>query len=338
VQEDNKIVFEPGSVEITEAAGEILDRIAEILPDCLHVPMEIGGHTDSQGREEMNLGLSQSRADAVLNGLLARGVLVSNLTARGYGETRPIADNDTEEGRERNRRIEFRLQDEVDARDAAEAEAEAEAARLPKPSAFARSKTRRFGRARRHRRTTQTRSNRRMDRLQFIIAIAVILFVAFGLGWLAHWLVARFSRVSSADLGEMEALARALHDAEETRDQAIAYLQSRETELTGQLSQTEAELRAAMEGLREARAENEELRSYIEQLDPAAGVTTSATARPRPRTGRDPCRAICRDLLLPERRAGLQVIHQEFRRGEGVGPVARRGGDHHDRIAGASRP
>jgi OOP family OmpA-OmpF porin len=99
--------------------GEILDRIAEILPDCLHVPMEIGGHTDSQGREEMNLGLSQSRADAVLNGLLARGVLVSNLTARGYGETRPIADNDTEEGRERNRRIEFRLQDDVDARDAA---------------------------------------------------------------------------------------------------------------------------------------------------------------------------------------------------------------------------
>jgi hypothetical protein len=63
VQEDAKIVFEPGSVEITEAAGEILDRIAEILPDCLHVPMEIGGHTDSQGREEMNLGLSQSRAD-----------------------------------------------------------------------------------------------------------------------------------------------------------------------------------------------------------------------------------------------------------------------------------
>jgi chromosome segregation ATPase len=106
-----------------------------------------------------------------------------------------------------------------------------------------------------------------MDRLQFIIAIAIILFVAFGLGWLAHWLVARFSRVSHADLGEMEALARALHDAEETRDQAIAYLQSRETELTSQLSQTEAELRAAMEGLREARAEAEELRTYIGQIE-----------------------------------------------------------------------
>jgi OOP family OmpA-OmpF porin len=129
VQDDNKIVFEPGSVEITEAAGEILDRIAEILPDCLHVPMEIGGHTDSQGREEMNLGLSQSRADAVLNGLLARGVLVTNLTARGYGETRPIADNSEEEGRERNRRIEFRLQNEVDDRDAIEAQAQLDAAR-----------------------------------------------------------------------------------------------------------------------------------------------------------------------------------------------------------------
>lgn len=130
VQDDDKIVFEPGSVEITEEAGAILDRIADILPDCLHVPMEIGGHTDDQGREDMNLGLSQRRADAVLNGLLARGVLVSNLTARGYGESRPIADNGNEQGRELNRRIEFRLQAEVDARDTAEAQAEAEAARL----------------------------------------------------------------------------------------------------------------------------------------------------------------------------------------------------------------
>jgi hypothetical protein len=104
-----------------------------------------------------------------------------------------------------------------------------------------------------------------MNRLEFIIAIAVILFVAFVLGWLAHWLLTRFSQVSSADLNEMEALAKALHDAEETRDQAIAYLQQREAELTGQLSQTEAELRAAMDGLREARHETEELRGYIER-------------------------------------------------------------------------
>jgi prophage endopeptidase len=104
-----------------------------------------------------------------------------------------------------------------------------------------------------------------VNRIEFVVAIAIILFVAFVLGWLAHWLIARFNQVSSADLNEMEALAKALHDAEETRDQAIAYLQQREAELTGQLSQTEAELRAAMDGLREARHETEELRVYIER-------------------------------------------------------------------------
>jgi len=104
-----------------------------------------------------------------------------------------------------------------------------------------------------------------VNRIEFIVAIAIILFVAFVLGWLAHWLIARFNQVSSADLNEMEALAKALHDAEETRDQAIVYLQQREAELTGQLSQTEAELRAAMDGLREARHETEELRVYIER-------------------------------------------------------------------------
>ena len=83
----------------------------------------------------MNLRLSQARADAVLNGLLARRVLTSNLTAQGYGETRPIAPNDTEEGRETNRRIEFLLASDVaerDAREAAEARAEL-LANAPRP-------------------------------------------------------------------------------------------------------------------------------------------------------------------------------------------------------------
>lgn len=111
IQAETKITFDPGSIEINSAAGEVLDRIAEVLPDCRHVRMEIGGHTDAQGREEMNLGLSEARATAVLTGLLARGVLVGNLSAQGYGESQPIADNDTDAGREQNRRIEFRLLD-----------------------------------------------------------------------------------------------------------------------------------------------------------------------------------------------------------------------------------
>ncbi len=105
----NKIVFEPSSAEISVDADRVIDQIADVVRLCDRVKMEIGGHTDSQGREIMNLNLSQARADAVLGALLARRVLTRNLTAKGYGEEIPIADNGTEEGREANRRIEFKL-------------------------------------------------------------------------------------------------------------------------------------------------------------------------------------------------------------------------------------
>jgi biopolymer transport protein ExbB/TolQ len=104
-----------------------------------------------------------------------------------------------------------------------------------------------------------------MNRTEFIVATAVILFLAFGLGWFANWLIHRFTRVTQADIGELDRLAQALHEAEETRDQAIIYLQQREAELTNQLSQTEAELRAAMDGLRDARREAAELRAQAER-------------------------------------------------------------------------
>ncbi|MCV6595445.1 MAG: OmpA family protein [Silicimonas sp.] len=104
-----KITFAPSSTEIEAAGVKTIDAISEILRDCKDVAIEIGGHTDSQGRESMNNQLSQARADAVLNAIMARRVLVSNLTAKGYGESQPIADNKTEAGRETNRRIEFRL-------------------------------------------------------------------------------------------------------------------------------------------------------------------------------------------------------------------------------------
>jgi OOP family OmpA-OmpF porin len=104
-----KISFAPGSADIDADAAATLDRIAGLMKNCSDYPMEVGGHTDSQGREEMNQQLSQSRAEAVLNALLERRVLTENLTARGYGESEPVGDNGTEEGREANRRIEFRL-------------------------------------------------------------------------------------------------------------------------------------------------------------------------------------------------------------------------------------
>ncbi len=109
IMAEAKITFAPGSSTIEAEARDTVDKIVDVMKDCAEVQMEIAGYTDSQGREEMNQALSQNRAQAVLNALLARRVLTSNLTAHGYGEADPIADNETDEGREANRRIEFRL-------------------------------------------------------------------------------------------------------------------------------------------------------------------------------------------------------------------------------------
>lgn len=106
-----------------------------------------------------------------------------------------------------------------------------------------------------------------MNNNEFIAATAIILFVAFCLGWFANWLVHRMSRVTQADIGELDKMAQALHDAEELRDQAITYVEQRESELANHIAQTEAELNAAMEGLRDARREAEELRAHIEDAN-----------------------------------------------------------------------
>lgn len=104
-----KINFEPGSATIDASALGTMDDIAAVLKRCGDIQLEIQGYTDSQGREEMNLALSQSRAESVLNELRARRVITGSFKAVGYGEGSPVADNDTEAGREANRRIEFRL-------------------------------------------------------------------------------------------------------------------------------------------------------------------------------------------------------------------------------------
>jgi len=104
-----KISFEPGSATVAGGSSLVLDHIASILEKCGPIRLEIQGHTDSQGREGMNQALSQSRAQSILNELRARRIRTSAFIAIGYGESQPIASNDSEEGREANRRIEFRL-------------------------------------------------------------------------------------------------------------------------------------------------------------------------------------------------------------------------------------
>tara|TARA_B110000977_G_scaffold183796_1_gene246771 strand:- start:1597 stop:3495 length:1899 start_codon:yes stop_codon:yes gene_type:complete len=104
-----KINFEPGSATIDASALGTMDDIAAVLKRCGDLNLEIQGYTDSQGGSDMNLALSQSRAESVLNELRARRVVTNSFKAIGYGEASPVADNGTEAGREANRRIEFRL-------------------------------------------------------------------------------------------------------------------------------------------------------------------------------------------------------------------------------------
>ena len=131
-QSDSKILFESGSGTLDKSAGPILDQIAEILKACGGIRLQIQGHTDSQGRESMNQALSQNRAQSVLAALRERRVLTGNFEAVGFGETQPIADNETAEGREANRRIEFVIlekeeSEEAEAEETGDAETETEA-------------------------------------------------------------------------------------------------------------------------------------------------------------------------------------------------------------------
>jgi len=98
---------------------------------------------------------------------------------------------------------------------------------------------------------------------ELVLVIGALLFAAFCLGFVTHWLVNRLSHVSADDLGEMDRMAEALHAAEESRDTALAQQRATETRLRAQLAQNEAELRAAMEGLRAAREEAEALRREL---------------------------------------------------------------------------
>jgi OOP family OmpA-OmpF porin len=100
--------FPTGSAVLPAASAPDLRRAADKINSLpAGTVIEIGGHTDNTGDANANLALSQRRADAVRDALVRDGVNASRLVAKGYGQTRPIASNDTPDGRLRNRRTEF---------------------------------------------------------------------------------------------------------------------------------------------------------------------------------------------------------------------------------------
>lgn len=106
---DRIVEFESGSANLTPRGLGILDDMATVIKDVGDKPITITGHTDNTGDPSANLLLSNQRAEAVKQYLIGRGIDASRLTTLGKGDTDPIASNDTEEGKTRNRRIEFTL-------------------------------------------------------------------------------------------------------------------------------------------------------------------------------------------------------------------------------------
>ncbi len=103
--------FESGKATLTVSSYDMLDEVASILKekDYSDYFLRIGGHTDNVGGDDTNLQLSQARVDAVKAYLLSKGIPASRMEATGYGESKPIASNDTSDGRGKNRRVELEL-------------------------------------------------------------------------------------------------------------------------------------------------------------------------------------------------------------------------------------
>lgn len=99
--------FKTASAELLEESYYVLEQVYNSLEAYPNVRVEIAGHTDSQGSNEYNLALSYDRAKSVMNYLVMRGIAPNRLVARGYGEERPVASNETAEGRAKNRRVEL---------------------------------------------------------------------------------------------------------------------------------------------------------------------------------------------------------------------------------------
>tara|TARA_R110002049_G_scaffold10127_3_gene50408 strand:- start:115556 stop:116632 length:1077 start_codon:yes stop_codon:yes gene_type:complete len=103
------IYFKSGSARLDDKSAPLLDSLANIVSRCPGMVIEVGGHTDSVGGDALNLQLSQARAASVTDYLRAKGMGTETMVSKGYGETTPIATNDTDEGRRKNRRIEFKV-------------------------------------------------------------------------------------------------------------------------------------------------------------------------------------------------------------------------------------
>jgi outer membrane protein OmpA-like peptidoglycan-associated protein len=103
-----QVQFDTAKSTIRPASDALLDDVAAVLKQHAEiVKLEVQGHTDDKGDDALNAKLSKDRAKAVVKALTTRGIEAARLVPQGYGETKPVASNDTVEGRQKNRRVQF---------------------------------------------------------------------------------------------------------------------------------------------------------------------------------------------------------------------------------------
>jgi outer membrane protein OmpA-like peptidoglycan-associated protein len=105
----DNVQFKTGTAVLSAESRNILDHVADVLKKNPHLNFEVAGHTDSTGSYQANVNLSQQRANSVRDYLVSKGVAADRLTAQGYGPDKPVASNDTRQGRRMNRRVELML-------------------------------------------------------------------------------------------------------------------------------------------------------------------------------------------------------------------------------------
>jgi outer membrane protein OmpA-like peptidoglycan-associated protein len=103
------IFFDFDKATIRSESANELERLIKLLNDNPTVKIELGSHTDSKGSDDYNMKLSDNRSKSVVEYLIGKGISASRLTAKGYGETKPIDTNETDAGRQNNRRTEFKI-------------------------------------------------------------------------------------------------------------------------------------------------------------------------------------------------------------------------------------
>jgi len=101
------INFDSGKSTIKKESFPVVEQIIEMMNQAPEIKISVEGHTDSEGKNESNLKLSEARAKAVVEAIVNAGIDKSRLSSTGYGEEKPIADNSTTEGKAKNRRVEL---------------------------------------------------------------------------------------------------------------------------------------------------------------------------------------------------------------------------------------